>query len=234
MVLDINGAKITNGASIIQWPQKTTGNNLNQRWYITQNANGTYTITSALNPAYGIDVNKGSGANGAKLILWSIGTNKPNQQWNIGEITPTLDSTTYVIQTQGTGNRALDIEGNSKANSARMLLWNYHGRANQQFTVRYVPTTGYYTITSVSSGKAIDVSGGSTAQGAQVIQYSLHGRLNQQWSIENNGRGSYSIIGAQSGLSLDVYGGNVANNGRIITWPYHGKYNQQWSFTEVN
>jgi hypothetical protein len=232
LVLDINGAHISKGAAIIQWPWKATAN---QKWHMEEAADGSYVIASALNPAYCLDIFGGQNANGAKLILWEKGAGKPNQSWDIDEITPSLPDGTYTIRTAGAGNRSLDVEGGSTTDGARMLLYDFHGAENQQFTIHFLPETGYYTIVGLASKKSLDVYAGSTAAGAQIIQWQLHSRLNQQWSIEETGaeNNSHWIIGAQNNLSLDVYGGNVANNGRIIAWPYHGQYNQQWAFEEL-
>jgi hypothetical protein len=233
LVLDINGANISKGAAIIQWPYK--GSN-NQKWYIEEGAggSGTYVITSALNPAYCLDIYGGQNANGAKLILWER-TGGANQSWDIAPITPSLADGTYTIRTAGAGNRSLDVEGASLQDGARMLLWDFHGQTNQQFTIHFLPETGYYTIVGLASQKSVDVFGNSTASGTQIIQWTLHGQLNQQWSIADSGagNGTLAIIGARNNLSLDVYGGNVSNNGRIIAWPYHGQYNQQWLFDAV-
>jgi uncharacterized repeat protein (TIGR02543 family) len=231
MVLDIYKAQITNGTAIIQWPWN---NSANQKWRVIENTDGSITFASALNPNYAIDVYGGSGQAGTKLILWQIGSNKPNQAWRINEIVPTVTDGIYTIRTAGQGARSLDIEGASTNDGARMLLWDFHGGANQQFILHYVQNTGYYTITNVNSGKSVDVFGGSVAQGTQIIQWPLHGKLNQQWALEPVGNGTYRITGAANGLSLDVYGGNVGNNGRIISWPYHGGANQRWLIEAVS
>jgi hypothetical protein len=234
LVLDISGANISKGAAIIQWPYKETDN---QKWYIEENAgdSGTYTITSALNPAYSLDVFGGQNTNGAKLILWEKAAGKQNQSWTIDELAPSLPSGAYSIRTAGTGNRSLDVSGNSQEDGAQILLWDFHQGENQYFWLEWIPETGYYLILGIGAQKSLDVYGGSTAPGAQIIQWEPHGGLNQQWSITDSGAGneSFAIIGAQNNLSLDVYGGNVANNGRIIAWPYHGRYNQQWLFDEL-
>ncbi|MDR2197504.1 MAG: RICIN domain-containing protein, partial [Coriobacteriales bacterium] len=162
-------------------------------------------------------------------------TGGANQSWDIAPITPSLADGTYTICTAGAGNRSLDVEGASLQDGARMLLWDFHGQTNQQFTIHFLPETGYYTIVGLASQKSVDVFGNSTASGTQIIQWTLHRQLNQQWSIADSGagNGTRAIIGARNNLSLDVFGGNVANNGRIIAWPYHGQYNQQWLFDAV-
>jgi hypothetical protein len=170
--------------------------------------------------------------------LWSLGTNKANQQWNVTTCERSVADGIYTIQTLGTGNLALDIYGNSVKPGANMILYGLHGRENQQYVLRFLPETGYYTMTNVRSGLSVDVYGASKTAGAQVIQWTLKSgnNLNQQWSIADNGAstGSCWIIGASSGLSLDVYGGGTTSGSKIITWSYHGRANQQWRFTPVS
>jgi hypothetical protein len=237
LVLDIYGSGIKDGAAIIQWTKKpvdaTRLATFNQLWIPIQNTDGTYTIVSALNQNYVMDVYGGGKADGAQLILW-VANGQNNQKWNLDEITQPLAEGTYFIQTADRGHRSLDIYGGSTKPGATMLLWDFHGRSNQQFVLDYIESTGYYTITLSHTGQSIDVYGSSTKAGAQVIQWTLHGRFNQQWDISLDPvSGNYFLRSATTGLSLDVYGGNTQGNGQIITWSHHGRVNQQWQLTKV-
>ncbi|MDR0501102.1 MAG: RICIN domain-containing protein [Coriobacteriales bacterium] len=235
LALDISGARIANGAEVIQWPLNGSDN---QKWSLVATADGAYMIASALNSNYVLDINGGGEFSGSKLIIWKRhgGT---NQKWAIDVVSSTVSDGAYVITTAVSGGRAMDIEANSKDGGAKMLLWDRHNMANQQFTLKYMESTGYYVMTNVGSGQSVDVNGGSTQDGAQVIQWPLHGKLNQQWAIVPTGqhigdKPTYFVIAANSGLALDVEGGNAANNGNIIQWPLHGKLNQQWILTDVS
>jgi hypothetical protein len=232
LVLDIYGAQIAKGSAIIQWPQKTSGAE-NQKWYIEENENDSYTFTSALDDSYCLDVFGGKNADGGKLILWERGENQQNQQWLIDEVLPTVEDGIYTIKTAGSSGRLLDVSGNSTKDGAKIILWDATGGSNQQFELFFIPETGYYVFIGVASDKLLDVFGNSTAAGAQIIQYELTGGLNQQFSIVATDAG-YKIIGARNGLALDVSGGSGAAGANIIAWPWHGGLNQQWIFDSTD
>jgi hypothetical protein len=224
LALDIFGAKIKDGAKVIQWPLHSGAN---QKWAIGLTEQGNYIITSALDNRYVLDITGAGQHNGATLIIWKR-HNGANQRWTIDSITQPVQEGTYVISTAVEGGRAMDIEGGSKALGARMLLWDRHNKDNQQFIITYIKETGYYTVTNKGSGLSVDVTGASVAKGEQIIQWMSHKGLNQQWAIVPTGQNSFYFIAANSGLALDVFGGIATNNGRIIQWPLHGGANQRW------
>jgi hypothetical protein len=80
LVLDVPAGNAANGTLPVQWA--ANGGN-NQKWKLTYNANGTYTISPKLNEAFCLDLPAGSTANGTKPVLWAKGTNKANQQFLI-------------------------------------------------------------------------------------------------------------------------------------------------------
>jgi hypothetical protein len=231
LALDISGARIAAGAAVIQWPYH---GGANQRWIMDTSTNTTTIVfRSVLDPNYVLDINGASSVNGAKLIIWPY-HGRTNQQWTFSPVQPdmyVLVGDTYVITTVANSNRAVDISGASSANGAKALLYDKHGRTNQQFRLEFVRSTGYYKIINVNSGRLLDVNGASKASGAQVIQWGANGGLNQQWAIVPIGNGDYYIISALSGKALDVFGGDAANSGQIIQWPLHGRANQRWNFS---
>jgi hypothetical protein len=88
----------------------------------------------------------------------------------------------YKIVGVGSG-KALDIDGVSTADGAKIQIWPYNGGNNQRFTFIYT-TDHNWRMTPVHSGKCVDVSGGSTADGADVQQWTYNGGNNQQWMLE--------------------------------------------------
>ena len=68
----------------------------------------------------------------------------------------------------------LDVHG---GNGRTLLLYECHGRANQQFAVRRDGTIR-------QGGKCLDVAGENAKAGAEVIAYACHGKKNQQWFVD--------------------------------------------------
>lgn len=126
--------------------------------------------------------------------------------------------------------KAMDIQGGSTGNGARLLQWSFHGGQNQQFFPDPVGG-GYYRLVALHSQKVLDVYGASAADGAEVIQWPWHGGDNQRFRIEPLGDGYARIIAKHSGKAFDVYGGSIDNGARIIQWPWHGGNNQRWLLT---
>ncbi|MCD9188596.1 MAG: RICIN domain-containing protein [Pyrinomonadaceae bacterium] len=125
-----------------------------------------------------LDVNGGSGGDGANVHQWSChGGN--NQKWRL-EPVKTLGNY-YRILAHHSG-KALDVSGISTATGANVHQWEWWMGNNQLWEL--IPKgNGYYMLKARHSGKCLDVSGVSTANGANVYQWDCHGGDNQLWKI---------------------------------------------------
>jgi lysophospholipase L1-like esterase len=137
----------------------------------------------------------------------------------------------YKLISRNSG-QALDVVGQSTANSALVDQWPYSGTANQQWNIVSVGG-GYYKLLNRNSGQALDVAGQSTANGAAVDQWPDSGTANQQWNIVSVGGGYYKLLSRNSGQALDVVGASTANGAHVDQWPDNGNANQQWSIVQV-
>jgi uncharacterized protein YjdB len=128
-------------------------------------------------------------------------------------VTPAIANGTYVIRTIDalSKTKALDIQGASAANGAKVQIWEFNNTSAQRFSFTR-GTDGYYTIKSVSSSKVLDVAGGIAASGRVINQYASNGTDAQKWTIAKNGDGSYTISPKlNTKLCLDIQGGSAAN-----------------------
>ena len=64
--------------------------------------------------------------------------------------------------------QALDVEGGSHENCAKILQWSEHGGDHQKYKL-IAAGDGYFKVQAKHSGKYWDIEGGSTDQGAQLI-----------------------------------------------------------------
>jgi alpha-galactosidase len=112
-----------------------------------------------------LDVNQGSSANGAQMLIWDCHSGA-NQQFT---------RTGQTLQVLG---KCLDAP-NATAGT-RAQLWDCNGGANQQWTFN---SNG--TITNAQGGLCLDVNGGNTANGTAVIVWTCHGGANQRWTSLN-------------------------------------------------
>lgn len=123
--------------------------------------------------------------------------------------------------------RCLDIEGQSTANGADAIQWDYWGGGNQIFRVEWVEGE-HYRLIATHSGRVIDVEAASTANGAQIHQWGWWGGNNQKFRLDPVGHGYYRLTPQHSGKAIDVAGASGNNGSRVVQWDWWGGANQQW------
>jgi hypothetical protein len=122
------------------------------------------------------------------------------------------------LANSGSG-RCLDVTGASTAAGTPTIIWDCHGRINQQWT---------RTASSelrVFGNSCLDVEGGGTASGTRVIIWPCHGGANQQWSFRPNG----SLVGTGSGKCLQAANSGTGNGVGVQIGDCNGTGAQQWA-----
>ena len=120
------------------------------------------------------------------------------------------------LMNAGSG-RCLDVTGANTAAGTPTIIWDCHGRTNQQWTRT---AAGELRVFGTS---CLDVQGAGTANGTQVIIWPCHGGTNQRWSFQPNG----SVVGAGSSKCLDVSTGS-GNGAAVQIRDCNGSSAQQW------
>jgi len=222
-VLDIRGANVTPGTSVIMWKKKAKAEP-NQLWYFDSQG----IIHSALN-----DFVMESIAGGEKIKMVSY-NGDVRQQW-------TLDSNRIVNK----AHECLDICGQSNSDGAELVSYQYKGTANQHWRIEYPSekssavsvsslssamgnmsvynTTSKFYIVSEMNCKVLDISGASPVPGTKLIMWPKKGNLefNQLWHFDSQG-----II--RSALN-DFVMEPSADGAKIKMMPYNGNPRQQWT-----
>jgi len=130
---------------------------------------------------------------------------------------------------------AVDVQGNSVANSATVFLWSRNGGNAQKWSLRNEGS--YYTIRDAETGKSLDVSGGRARNGSRCIMYTFKDSANQHWKVTEVGTQAINgtdypvvTIGAFNGSTyvLDVQGNKSAMRAIIEIWTANGQANQQF------
>ncbi|MEU6012158.1 RICIN domain-containing protein [Streptomyces sp. NPDC047453] len=116
--ITVHGWDTSSNAKIDQW---TCQGQRNQRWNFMAN-NYRYWIKSDLSSKCldAVDI-----AKGRKVIQWPC-KNSLNQSWNP---VPRGKNRFQIV----VGTRCLDVEGGSKSNGARLIVWNCKNVPNQLF-----------------------------------------------------------------------------------------------------
>ena len=102
----------------------------------------------------------------------------------------------------------LDVKGGSIANGASIILFDYHGRANQRWVVKEDGT-----ILNLQSGKVLDITGGSTHSGAKIVTFTTNGGVSQKWQVSDG-----TIKNPSTGKVLDIPNFNYNSGTEIILW----------------
>jgi hypothetical protein len=172
-----------------------------QRWTLSGDATNGYTIR---NQSSGLvfDINGGSSANGAKLILWNE-SGQANQRFTLYQLSEpeivnsinNLLTSSYYSAFTDTG-LALDLTGGSRQNGANIELWTPNaGNAQKWLSDSAAPAV--ISIRNAWSGRALDIAGGNLADGANVAQWTPNSQTNQCWTLEYAGGGYFYV---KSGL----------------------------------
>jgi endoglucanase len=109
------------------------------------------------------------------------------QQWDLVYIAggPKLYSRVgnyYSLRKHGT-NMCIDIEGGSRNNGARAILWTCHKGLNQQFLLYdyFWTFNPKMSLINRNSAKCLDVPGFSRNRGTQIVQWDCNFGTNQQF-----------------------------------------------------
>jgi len=138
----------------------------------------------------------------------------------------------YEIVSRHSG-KAIDIEGRSTQDGARVIQWTRNGRENQQF--RFVSSgSGYYRIMARHSGKVLDVFEWNPNDGAEIRQWTDLNGTNQQFQILDSPGGYVRFINRFSGKALDVWEWSTADGARISQFTDLGGANQQFQLVKVD
>ena len=130
---------------------------------------------------------------------------------------------------------AVDVQGNSVANSATVFLWSRNGGNAQKWSLENEGS--YYTIKDAETGKSLDVQGSARRNGARCIMYTYSNAENQRWTITEVGTQAVNgtaypvvTIGAFAGSAyvLDVQGSSNKLRTYIEIWTANGGNNQKF------
>ena len=229
--MDVTGGSSADGAHVQTWSSNDT---IAQRWRLTRNNEGYYTIQNVGSGKY-LDVPSAQVAEGA--WLWQhVGNGSAAQQWKL--VSDPERAGSYVLQSRLDPTYVVDVSNASRAKGARIQLYLANGSAAQSFLflrIERVIEDGIYTIANAGSGLMLDVSAASLHNGANVQQYTGNRSLAQSFKITyDESNGYYTIISAQSGKALDVKGGRSAKGTNVQQFSHNGSRAQQWAIKRLD
>lgn len=137
---------------------------------------GIYTIQSAINPNYVLDVANGSTQNGGNIQLYQ-NNDTSAQQFKI-----THDSKGYVMFTNVKSGKVLDLNWGLAKNNSNIQQWDSNGSVAQKWIVK--KNANSYTIVSgADTNYVLDLEYGLTANCQNIYLYKNNNTAAQQWYI---------------------------------------------------
>ena len=232
MVLDVAGGSKANGANVQIYTSNSTDA---QRWYLTYDKQGLYTIRCMATGKY-LDLANGTVANSQNI--WQYAKNGTvAQKWIIA-----ANGSGYTIASAKNRNYVLDVAGGSASNQTNVQLYRKNGTAAQRWWLipeknevksERILKNGMYRISfAASSNSVLEVSGGSHAAGANIQMFKWNGTAAQKWMITWNKGGYYTITNAGSGLPLAISSGGYAYRSNIWQAKSSSSGMQRWAITQ--
>ena len=202
---------------------------------------GAYTIASAKDEKYVLDIASGSISSYANLNI-EENKNKDNQKFYLKSVGDNV----YTISALHS-NKYLDIQVSSKINPNNVIQYGYQDYVYQKWTVR-ATGDGYYYIISNYNGLYMDIDGENARNGANILLKPYSGELSQKFklvtSVEfdegeddieiNMENGVYSVASAKDeNYVLDIANSSKDSYANLQISKENNKRNQIFNFKVV-
>jgi hypothetical protein len=198
-----------------------TWNVLNTKVYLEQNLYTTYSA--------GVDYLKTYMSSRVNFLNTSFAYTEPPKPSE-----PFVVTNNYYMILNKRTNNTIDINQNSVASNATLVMWTPIKDDNSQLWQIIQVGDGLYHIINKNSGLAMTGNGSYI----NLIQTLVNSTNNaQKWSITPVLTGNtYGIVNLKSGYAIDNSGGGFANGTSAIEYSKDitGNVNQQWYFQKVD
>lgn len=236
-VIDLPAANTSNGVNLQQFDANGT---CSQHWAIREFASGQYSFYSSCAADSAMDIPGAAAINSQRIQLFSgNGTNAQRwwlspvrsgrEEWNdlAAANRESLPDGTYTLNANNNRGMALDVDGGSMFDSARVQLYSVNGTGAQSWIVSH-DGNGYITLTNRNSRKVLDVAGAQDASGARVRQFASNGTYAQKWIAIKDGGMTKIVSALNPNLVLDVACAAMVNGATVQIYSDNGTGAQRW------
>ncbi len=176
--LDVEWGAAESGTNVQIW----TINNLASQTFTFDTPqvvlpNGYFSLASAIDQNYVLDIANASTDDGANLQLYSH-NGGDNQVFYLAYDAVTKS---YTIR-PAHSNKALDVAWSGQSDGTNVWQWAFNGYACQRWQI-IANADGTYTFISKANGKALDVTWGMAANGTNVQTWSPNGLASQKFVL---------------------------------------------------
>lgn len=216
LALDVSGAEVRNGANVQTWEPNGTPAQCFILEPVAAYQDGVYTLASAIDSGWVVDVPSATQKNGAAAQLWSR-NDSPAQKYQIA------------VDEGGSFSIAPLCSGLFLTDAGSDVVQT----ADQGDASRWAIAAGAYGVTFVNcaTGRALDVDGGIVQNGRRVGTYAINGTRAQGFlgfPTDVLSSGVYCITSAVDGRALDVADGSFSDGANVRVWDSNGTGAQRW------
>lgn len=220
-VLDCRGGGVSNGTAVQQYAENGT---TAQWWRVVVNSDGSVSLISAKS-GLALDVAGANSANGTRLQLYSQNGTLA-QKWTLSVPTVFVRDGLYEIYSRVDGNRLIDVSGGSKADDAKLQVWNRNGTLAQKWSVS-VCDDGSVLIKGANSGKYLSQSDGKLMSAKEAVEGS-------HWIPRVSPMGGLVLVNAVSGAVIDLTDANATAGTAIQMYANNFTAAQAWRFVAAS
>lgn len=171
--------------SYVNFSSSGGGGGSSSQSYISLSSGRAYMFEPMCAPGKVADVNGWGKSNCSNVHIWDKGNKQANQMFKPID----LGNGYYAFMDTNSG-KVLDVSGGSAYDGANVIIYDYHGGANQQWRIIYTGSSnGHY-------------------------YYSLQSKLNSNYYLDVNGASNYN------GCNMQLWKGNGTSAQKFILWYY--------------
>lgn len=191
-------------------------------------ADGIYTISSAMDSNYVLDISGASRDNYGNVQLWQRNS-RSAQDFKVTY----LGDGKYVIVSLASG-KVMDAAGSELADGTNIIQYAWNEGNNQKWYIQDAGK-GYYYIRSSVNQKCLDVASSTAGNGVNVQLWSANGGNNQKFEFKKTSydktlsNGTYTIAAeGNSNLLFHVSDESQDNEANIHLWSNKNTDNQKF------
>ena len=243
LVLDLSGGTAKDGTNANCWAQNGgKGQSFSFDAPAAGSvADGTYIVSSDLDPFKVFDIPSGTASDGAVVNIWESNMSA----WQRFDFQYDDETGYYSIRNANSG-KYLDALGGSASNGAKVGQYSGNGGLNQRWIVE-ASGSSFVVRSAVDPRFVMDVTGASSANGSKVELYSYNGNANQRFGLVSTDTPSvsksddYGLDGwyevspsSNNSLRMDIAGSSTEEGAQALLYGATSGFNQLFKFEYEN
>ena len=210
-----------------------------QKWKLTKNNDGYYTISLASNPDYVLDISAAIFSNSSNVQLYKR-NNTIAQKWSVEK-----DNEGYYIFYSYNKKYVLDISAASTNNGTNIQIYQDNGTNAQRFFLKEMPNEGslinyedikdgtYMISSAKDNNKVVDLAGAIVNNCNNIWLYENNYTNAQKWIFTRNSDGYYTISSEiNNNYVMDISAAVFNNLSNVQLYQKNNTIAQKWKISK--